>query len=179
MADVDEDAHERTDAVAAQSARRHPTALIVGRFNPPHLGHSFMIDWAAERVERLVVFVNTRDGELVPGELRAGWLADVHPEVSVVRVHHDLETNFADESLWARWIALFEENWPYVDGPHVVFSSDPYVDELARRLGAEALVVDPERLTVPISATQIREAPADHLHHLAPAVRSWVEANLL
>ena len=52
---------------------RPATGLIVGRFNPPHLGHSYMIDWAASRVERLVVFVNTRDGELVPGSLRAGW----------------------------------------------------------------------------------------------------------
>ena len=53
------------------------SGLIVGRFNPPHLGHSYMIDWAAQRVDRLVVFVNTRDGELVPGELRAGWLAEL------------------------------------------------------------------------------------------------------
>ena len=64
-------------------------------------------------------------------------------------------------------------------GPDVVFSSDPYVDELARRFGAEAVVVDAERATVPISATQIREAPADHLDRLAPPVRAWVEANLL
>ena len=68
------------------------SGLIVGRFNPPHLGHSFMIDWAAERVERLVVFVNTRDGELVPGELRAAWLAELHPDVIVVEVRHDLDT---------------------------------------------------------------------------------------
>ena len=157
----------------------HPTALIVGRFNPPHLGHSFMIDWAAERVGRLVVFVNTRDGELVPGELRAGWLAELHPHVSVVEVRHDLDTNFDDEGLWARWMALFRERWPHDDGPHAVFSSDPYIDELARRFGAVAIVVDPERTTVPISATMIREAPADHLHRLAPNVRVWVEANLV
>ena len=90
--------------------RTHPTALIVGRFNPPHLGHSFMIDWAAERVERLVVFVNTRDGELVPGELRAGWLAELHPHVSVVEVRHDLDTNFDDEDLWV--VALPEGSSP-------------------------------------------------------------------
>jgi hypothetical protein len=60
-----------------------------------------------------------------------------------------------------------------------VFSSDPYVEELARRLGAQPIVVDPERRTVPISATMIREAPADHLDRLAAPVRAWVEANLL
>ena len=49
---------------------RYSTGLIVGRFCPPHLGHRFVIGWAAQRCERLVVFVNTRDGEVVPGTLR-------------------------------------------------------------------------------------------------------------
>ena len=165
--------------IGAMADRTHPTALIVGRFNPPHLGHSFMIDWATARVERLVVFVNTRDGELVPGHLRAGWLADLHPRVTVVEVRHDLDTNFDDEALWAQWMALFRDRWPHDDGPHIVFSSDPYIDELARRFGAEAVIVDADRTTVPISATMIRESPADHLHRLAPNVRVWVETNLL
>jgi len=156
-----------------------PTGLIVGRFNPPHLGHSFMIDWAAQRVDRLVVFVNTRDGELVPGELRAQWLAELHPRVTVVELRHDLETDFGNEELWARWMALFRSRWPHDRGPDVIFSSDPYVDGIAARFEALPVVVDADRVTVPISATQIREAPADHLDRLAPAVRKWVQANLL
>jgi NadR type nicotinamide-nucleotide adenylyltransferase len=156
-----------------------PTGLIIGRFNPPHLGHSSMIDRAAERCERLVVFVNTREGELVPGRLRAEWLAELHPHVTVVQVAHDLPTDMTDPLLWDRWMTLLRSRWPHDEGPHVVFSSDAYVTELADRFGAEAVVVDPQRATVPISATQIREAPADHLDRLAPAVRAWVEANLL
>ena len=40
----------------------HPTGLIVGRFDPPHLGHSYMIESAAAQCERLVVFVNSSCG---------------------------------------------------------------------------------------------------------------------
>lgn len=158
---------------------RFPTGLIVGRFNPPHLGHSFMIESAAARCDRLVVFVNTRDGELVPGELRAGWLAELHPDVTVVEVRHSLDNDFANEELWAKWMRLFRARWPHGTGPHAIFSSDHYVSELANRFGAEAVVVDADRVAVPISATQVREAPADHLDRLAPPVRAWVEANLL
>jgi len=158
---------------------RHPTGLIVGRFNPPHLGHSYMIEWAAARVEQLVVFVNTRDGELVPGSLRAQWLDELHPNVIVVEVHHALDTNFDDEALWAKWMELFRSRWPLASGPHAVFSSDPYVAGIAARFDAEPVVVDADRVAVPISATQIREAPADHLDRLAPPVRRWVESNLL
>lgn len=136
-----------------------------------------MIDRAAERCERLVVFVNTRQGEAAPGPLRAAWLTDLHPHVTVIEVAHELDNDFADEDLWRRWIDLFRSRWPWETGPHVVFSSDAYVSELARRLDAECVVVDADRTNVPVSATMIRTSPAEHLHRLAPAVRQWVEEN--
>jgi cytidyltransferase-like protein len=158
----------------------HPTGLIVGRFDPPHLGHSYMIERAAERCTRLVVFVNSSaERDAAPGDLRAGWLAELHPEVEVREVRHRLHTDFDDEELWGQWMELFRRHWPHDEGPHAVFSSDPYVDELAQRFGAEAVVVDAERATVPISATMVRAAPASHLDRLAPNVREWVAANWL
>jgi hypothetical protein len=139
-----------------------------------------MIEAAAARCDRLVVFVNSSPArDAAPGELRAGWLAGLHPAVTVIEVRHALATNFDEPDLWNRWMELFRAHWPADDGPHVVFSSDGYVDELAERFGADAVVVDAERRTVPISATQIRTSPADHLDRLAPPVRSWVEANWL
>lgn len=153
---------------------RHRTGLIVGRFDPPHIGHSFMIEWADARVEQLVVYVNSRETDAAPGQLRAEWLAGLHRSVTVVEVRHDLHTDFDDDDLWDRWMDLFRQHWPLGHGPHAVFSSDPYVDGIARRFGAVPVVVDPERSTVPISATMIRTAPAEHLDHLAPPVREWV-----
>jgi NadR type nicotinamide-nucleotide adenylyltransferase len=159
---------------------RYPTGLIVGRFDPPHLGHSYMIDWAAARCDRLVVFVNSSsERDSAPGELRAGWLADLHPEVSVIEIRHRLGTDFDDEDLWRQWIELFTGHWPHDVGPHAVFSSDAYVVELASRFDAAHVVVDADRTTVPISATQIRERPAEHLDRLASPVRAWVESNWL
>jgi cytidyltransferase-like protein len=156
-----------------------PTGLIVGRFDPPHLGHSFLIGEAVAACDRLAVFVNSGPRDAVPGSLRTGWLADLHPDVAVVEVVHNLPTDFGDEALWQQWIDLFRSRWPFEAGPDVVFSSDPYVEELAGRLGAESVVVDAGRVTVPISATMVRENPAAHLDRLAPPVRAWVEANWL
>lgn len=170
-----------SDATPGTGAPAKParagSALVVGRFDPPHLGHSFLIERAAERCERVAVYVNSGPRDAAPGRLRAAWLAELHPQAVVVEVVHDLRTNFADEALWQRWIDLFRAHWPFGDGPDVVCSSDPYVAELARRLGAEPVVVDADRATVPISATMIRRDPAAHLDMMAPPVRSWVEAN--
>jgi cytidyltransferase-like protein len=157
----------------------HASGLIIGRFDPPHLGHSYMIEWARERCEQLVVFVNTKQGEAAPGHLRAQWLQDLHPEVKVVQVEHDLHNDWDDQELWAKWINLLRSKWPLANGPEVVVSSDFYISELAHRLGAEALVCDPERMNVPISATLIRNDPVTHLERLAPPVRDWVERNWL
>ena len=167
-----------------EGERRYATGLIVGRFDPPHLGHSFMIEWAQQRCDRLVVFVNSSaERDSAPGSHRSGWLQELHAgddgSVTVLEVRHSLATDFDDEDLWHRWIELFRSHWPHDDGPHAVFSSDEYVVELARRLGAEHVVVDPERASVPISATDVRNDPGRHLDRLAPPVRAWVEANWL
>jgi NadR type nicotinamide-nucleotide adenylyltransferase len=159
---------------------RFSTGLIVGRFDPPHLGHSYMIERAAARADRLVVFVNSSsERDAVPGELRAAWLSELHPDVVVLEVRHRLGTDFDDEELWDKWMALFREHWPHDEGPHVVFSSDGYVVELAQRFAADHVVVDADRTVVPISATQVRENPSAHLDRLAPPVRAWVESTWL
>ncbi|MDQ1539384.1 MAG: hypothetical protein QOH29_110 [Actinomycetota bacterium] len=160
----------------SNTVTRAATGLVIGRFCPPHLGHDHLIEQAAAAVDRLVVFVNTRDDEPVPGELRAGWLQDRHPDVKVVEIRHALPTDFGDEELWARWMAMFRAHWPYEHGPDVVFSSEPYGSALAARFGARDVVVDAERNAVPISATLIRNHPLAHLDYLAPPVREWVEA---
>ena len=92
-----------SNAVSTSNAGGHATGLIVGRFDPPHLGHSFMIDWASQRCEQLVVFVNSStSADTAPGELRAGWLAELHPAVHVREVRHQLWNDWDDEELWAR-----------------------------------------------------------------------------
>jgi cytidyltransferase-like protein len=156
---------------------RHPTGLIVGRFDPPHLGHSYLVEQAAARCDRLVVYVNSGPRDAAPGSLRAAWLAELHPDVTVLELRHDLPTDFGDEELWARWMAMFRDHWPHEVGPHAVFSSDAYVSPLAERFGAVAVTVDAERIAVPVSATMIRTDPAAHLDRLAAPVRAWVAAH--
>jgi hypothetical protein len=126
-------------------------------------------------VDKLTVIVFSKPDEAVPGELRARWLAGLHPAVRVVPVPTTLVTDWSDPLIWDQWIALIRTIVP--NGPDVVFSSEPYGDEVARRLGARHVCVDPERTEVPISATAIRADPLAHLDRLAPPVRDWYLAH--
>jgi NadR type nicotinamide-nucleotide adenylyltransferase len=79
--------------------------------------------------------------------------------------------NFDDPEAWAFWIAAIRAVHPAaVD---VVFSSEAYGAELARRLGARHVAFDPERTRVPISATQIRADPLAHWQFIPPPVRPY------
>jgi len=148
------------------------SGLVIGRFCPPHLGHSHLISRAAEQVDDLTVIVFSKDEEPVPGPLREQWLQELHPGVRVVNVHTDLATNWNDENTWQRWLALIRG--VVSTDPNVVFSSEAYGGELAHRLGAANVVVDADRVAVPISASMIRAEPGRYLRHLSPKVRAWV-----
>src|SRR5262245_54243056 len=130
-----------------------PTGLIIGKFMPPHLGHLHLIEQARTQVEQLTVLLFTRPRDAIAGDLRLRWLQELLPEVAVLRVDVDLPVDFASPAVWDRWIEAIRRVYP--SGPSVVFSSEGYGDELARRLQSRHVLVDRDRVQVPISATQI------------------------
>jgi len=153
------------DAPAA--LRRWPTGAIVGKFRPPHKGHSHLIEAALARVDRLTVFVCADASDTVPADLRAAWLRELHPEADVWVV----ETTEYDANDSALWAALTARWLGYTPG--AVFTSEPYGEHWARALGCDHVLVDPERRAFPVSGSAVLRAPAQHLDFLAPPVRAY------
>src|SRR5580765_5896195 len=60
--------------------------LIVGKFYPPHRGHNHLIDTARLHVDHLSVIVCRKPNEDPPGDLRAAWLRQIHPDVNVILI---------------------------------------------------------------------------------------------
>jgi NadR type nicotinamide-nucleotide adenylyltransferase len=143
------------------------SGLVIGKFYPPHRGHKFLIDWATSRVDKLFIIICKRPGEQPGGELRAGWLREIHPRADVLLVD-DEGFDPDDSSLWAklarRWLGFT---------PDIVFTSEDYGDTFARCLGCKHLSVDRARRTVPISGSQIRATPLEYWDYLEPPVRSY------
>ncbi len=139
--------------------------FVVGKFYPPHRGHKYLIDQARRRVDRLIVMVPHHPGQTIPGEVRKAWLQEIHPDCEIDLVADELED---DRREWAEFTARY-----LGFAPDVVFSSEDYGPEFAQLLGARHVMIDRERLTVPISATQIRASPLSYLDYLEPCVRAW------
>ena len=142
--------------------KRYGHGLVLGRFCPPHAGHHHLVRTARDRCERLTVLVCGSAPDPLGLDARVSWLRDVHPDVRVVGA----DTAAPSEAPVAVLRALVPER---IDA---VFSSEPYGDELGRRLGAEAVCVDPGRSVFPVSGSAVRKDPVGWWDFLEPPVRA-------
>jgi NadR type nicotinamide-nucleotide adenylyltransferase len=145
--------------------------LILGKFLPYHAGHAHLIRTARAQVDELVVLVCSVERESIPGALRFRWVRDAHTDCRVVHVAEEVpQTPDEHANFWPIWTDLIRRHAGAVG---VVFTSEEYGDELARRVGARHVCVDRLRLTVPVSGTAIREAPLRYWELIPPEVRPY------
>lgn len=142
------------------------TAVVIGKFYPPHRGHKLLIDTACAGAGEVTVIVCAKPTDTIPGDLRGQWLGEIHPtaRVMVIDDHYDEH----DSAVWAantvRWLG---------GAPDAVFTSEAYGDRYAQLMGSVHVAVDRARLRVPCSGTLVRADPYAHWAFLEPPVRGW------
>jgi HTH-type transcriptional regulator, transcriptional repressor of NAD biosynthesis genes len=150
--------------------KRHGHGLVLGKFYPPHAGHHHLVRTARDRCERLTVLVCAASVESVPLADRVAWMREVHPDVRVVGAVDDIPMDLTDPAVWDAHMAVFTGAVP--ERVDAVFTSETYGGELARRFGAESVLVDPARTVFPVSGTAVRADPAGCWDFLEPPVRA-------
>lgn len=148
----------------------HEHGLVLGKFYPPHAGHHHLVRSAAARCRRLTVLVCASAAESIPLERRVAWMREAHPGARVVGTVDDHPVDTTDPAAWDAHMAVFRAAVP--EPVDAVFTSEDYGEELARRFGAAAVLVDPGRATYPVSGTAVRRDPASHWAFLSPPVRA-------
>lgn len=141
--------------------------LVVGKFMPPHLGHSLLIDAARSQCDELSVFVCNMAAQTIAGEQRVAWLREIHAGINI-RLIDDLPPDEDNSENWARYVARLMGC-----APDVIFTSEAYGDDFARFAGCEHVCIDAARSGVRCSATVIRADPLANLRFLAPCVRAY------
>jgi HTH-type transcriptional repressor of NAD biosynthesis genes len=145
--------------------------LVIGKFYPPHAGHLALVRAAMARCDRVTVQVLGSSQESLPLQLRAEWLREELPGAHVVAGLDDAPVDYDSPEAWDVHVRLIRD---LLDSPvDAVFTSDRYGAELARRLGATWVQVDPERRATPVSATAVRADPARFWWALPAPVRAW------
>ncbi|MBA2281434.1 MAG: AAA family ATPase [Acidimicrobiia bacterium] len=157
---------------------RTPHGLVIGKFYPPHEGHHLLVRTAAAASDRVTVLVLAHAVESIPLADRVAWMREVHAGDAHVTVHgvvDDHPVDFEDPTMWDLHLQEFTRGVAEVTDEPVtaVFTSEPYGAELARRLGAIDVPVDPGRGLAPISGTAVRADPVTSWERLAEPARAW------
>ena len=145
--------------------KHYKNGLVLGKFLPPHMGHLHLISTAASGCKNLTVLACSLKSEPIPGNLRYEWVKSFcskHNEKNIkVKNITDELPQFPDEhpKFWDIWCNLIQDNCPDID---VIYSSEDYGFELAKRLNIKHELVDKERIKFPISGTKIRENPYEN-----------------
>jgi len=140
--------------------------LVIGKFYPPHRGHKFLIETALRQVDHLDVLICSRADQAIPGELRRQWMQEIHPSAHVRSIDDPGEDD--NSKFWAEYTVKILGR-----APDVVFTSEDYGEVYARFLGCRHVMVDRQRINVPISARAIRSHPLRHWEFLEPCVRAY------
>lgn len=137
--------------------------LVLGKFMPPHHGHRLVITTALAQAEQVALVVCTQSDDPIKSTQRVEWLTELYPttQVFVLTLNFDV----TNPQQWADHIQKLL-GFP----PDAVFSSEDYGVKLAALYSCTHVMVDPHRLTVPISASQIRAHPERYQHYLDPRV---------
>jgi NadR type nicotinamide-nucleotide adenylyltransferase len=158
--------------------------LVVGKFYPPHRGHTYLIEQAAARCDRATVLAMAAGCETVSLASRVAWLRAACgglPAVTVIAAPCDVPVDYADQAIWTAQIAVMNAALRVNGRPPVdaVFTSERYGAELAARLHAGHVAVDPGRRAVPVSASQIRADLPGHWDLLIPEAQAGLAARVV
>jgi NadR type nicotinamide-nucleotide adenylyltransferase len=173
------------------STKRYRHALVLGKFYPPHAGHHYLIRAAARESDRTTVAVLAASVESIPLADRVYWLAAEHwadPGVTVLGDIDDHPIDLHDSAVWDLHITVVRsvlarramaDGEPASARVDVVFSSADYGPELARRLDAEHVAVDPDRGQYPVSGTAVRADTPRHWRWLAASTKAGLAARVV
>lgn len=165
-------------------ATSKPVGLVLGKFYPPHAGHHFLIDTAAQACHTLYVLVTARDDETITLNERMSWLSDAHAHqknVVIIGAKNNVPVNYNDPDIWAAHTAIFTAAVSSYQARPVthLFTSEDYGDELAYRMGLTHVLIDLPREIIPISATRVRANPLGAQNLLRPATRAGLTRRIV
>jgi NadR type nicotinamide-nucleotide adenylyltransferase len=146
------------------------TGLTLGKFAPFHKGHEFLLSSALAIVDNLICLIyDSPTITNIPLTVRANWIRSIFPTVEVIELW-DGPSEVGDTPE----IKNMHETYilKLLNGRKIThfFCGEFYGEHMSIALNAQNCLIDPRRVNVPISGSEIRENPFQHREHLSPTV---------
>jgi len=152
--------------------------FLLGKFLPPHAGHIYLCQAAAALCDKLTVLVCSLPDDPISGQDRFRWMTDLLPGIRVL--HHTAivpQEPRDHPDFWPIWQAICRTAHP--EPLDYVFGSESYIIRLAAELHAQPILIDPDRLTFPVSGTAVRADPVTQWRHIPGPVRQLYQKRVV
>tara|TARA_R110000772_G_scaffold1210_5_gene4319 strand:- start:8428 stop:9453 length:1026 start_codon:yes stop_codon:yes gene_type:complete len=160
--------------------KKFKNGLVLGKFYPPHNGHLHLIDSAFEQSENVHVLMCSLESETISGIDRFNWLTEIYKDNSNINIIHVTDENpqYPEEhpDFWEIWYNTVYNN---IDELDVVFTSEDYGDPFAEALGIEHVLVDKDRIEVPVSGTMVRDNPSENWDFIPKVSRNYFQKKIV
>jgi len=158
--------------------------MVIGKFYPPHVGHSHLVNTAAEQSDLVSVLVLGSRFESLTVEERSAWLEEEfsgRPEIRIIGMRNDCPEDYESDEIWKAQtelmrLALKSRGVGRVDA---VFSSESYGGRLAGAFGAEHVQVDQGRSVHPVSGTMCRADLAAEWPRIIASARQGLATRII
>lgn len=151
--------------------------LVLGKFNPLHLGHIALIEFAQDRCDELIVLICASEKEPIKGTTRLNWVTDCFKNNSKIRpillnyIEAELpNTSVSSKEVSKIWAAKLKSIFPKID---IIFTSETYGNYLAEALKCRHSCFDIDRKVFNISASEINSNVFKYWNFLPTSVRSF------
>ena len=144
--------------------------LVLGKFMPPHVGHTALARFAEGFCDELTIAVDSPSGEPWPAKQRASWMEKGFPLARVFCLPNGSPQDPSENPDFWRW---WRDALTVGAGgaPDVLVCSMPYGKRLSEELVCEWVPFDMERAGVGVCATQIRADIVGNWRFVAPYAR--------
>lgn len=148
--------------------------LVIGKFMPLHKGHIALIEFAASHCDELIVSMSYTDADPIDPQLRFNWIKQQF-QVNTSIKPFIIKDDFDNDALPLHertliWADKMRTVYPPID---ILVSSESYGQPFADNLGVEYIMFDEQRLTIPISATAIRNKPFANWQYIPEHIRPY------
>jgi HTH-type transcriptional repressor of NAD biosynthesis genes len=154
--------------------------LIIGSFDPVHVGHIQLIKYGLTICDQLnILLCATKSSDRISGSLRLQWLQNIFKNYSDLKIKLLFEempdSKIPSKDVSKIWAIKLKELYPNVN---YIISSEKYGDYLADYMSTDSnlvkgIIFDLEREKVNISSTKIYNAPFKYWDYIPNEIKNY------